>query len=136
MMNKVTKIIINVLFLAIIPFLAMMTIFTVVSTETKIVSAKVKDIEIVQTGTGYQSGKTCITYQYQIDGKSYESKKIEFGTRILKTGVKEQILIDVNNPLLILSYKNPRIAIIGAIAIGGMSFVLGVILIFINRKKE
>ena len=61
MMNKVTKIIINLLFLAIIPFLAMMTIFTVVSTETKIVSAKVKDIEIVQTGTGYQSGKTCVT---------------------------------------------------------------------------
>lgn len=136
MMNKVTKIIINVLFLAIIPFLAMMTIFTVVSTETKIVSAKVKDIEIVQTGTGYQSGKTCITYQYQIDGKSYESKKIEFGTRILKTGVKEQILIDVNTPSRILSYTNLEMTILGAFAIGGISFVLGVILVFINRKKE
>lgn len=136
MMNKVTKIIMNIFFLVIIPFLAMMTIFTVVSTESKIVSAKVKDIEIVQTGTGYQSGKTCITYQYQIDGESYESKKIEFGTRILRTGIKEQILIDVNTPSRILSYTNLEMTILGAFAIGGISFVLGVILVFINRKKE
>lgn len=136
MMNKVTEIIMKVLFLAIIPFLAMTTIFTVLSTETKTVSAKIKDIEIVQGGTGYQSGKTRITYQYQIDGKSYESHKIEFGTRTLKTGIKEQILIAMDNPSRILSYTNPRMAIIGAIAIGGMSFVLGVVLVFINRKKE
>ncbi len=136
MMNKVTKIIMNILFLVIIPFLAMMTVFTVMSTESKIVSAKVKDIEIVQTGTGYQSGRICITYQYQIDGKSYESKKIEFGTRILRTGIEEEIRIDVNTPSRILGYTNLEMTILGAIAIGGMSFILGVVLVFINRKKE
>ena len=78
---------------------------------SQLVMAEVVDIE------GASDENICVTYRYNIDGREYESDKIQY-TEKIKKGDKKEIRVKKDNPEIILKHNDINLVIFYDVMIG------------------
>lgn len=88
------------MFLMAVVFPVLLSFFslTVINTKSISVPAKIIEVEVADSGTSMYSGSLVVTYRYNLQGDTYVSKIHEYGTREVKVGDTENLLVKPDVP--------------------------------------